>query len=135
MRRLAAKAFGIDWQDLDSSWSIQIIEMEPIHFCVFLQPFAYQLNKLDLKSFFMYSCCFLSLPHQFLVSQFYSIALLDVFSLQHNMKFIPPMHVLYSRSFVHVFSQIQHSVMCGTDSWKLLIEGTKSKQGERRAER
>ena len=30
-----------------------------------------------------------------------------------------------------VFSQIHPSVMCDTDSWKLLIEGTKSKQKRR----
>ena len=33
------------------------------------------------------------------------------------------------------FSQIHQSVMCGTDSWKLLIEGTKSKQRRRERER
>lgn len=36
---------------------------------------------------------------------------------------------------MYVFSQIHQSVMCGTDSWKLLIEGTKSKQRRRERER
>lgn len=34
-----------------------------------------------------------------------------------------------------VFSQTHQSVMCGTDSWKLLIEGRKSKQKRRERER
>lgn len=108
----------------------------PLCFCIFPQLSA-RVKHLSVKA----NCVFKMIHYVFLLLQFLFSSCMHLYCFVLIAHY--GIHPAYTSTvcplcvLVCVFSQIHHSVLCGTDSWKLLIEGRKSKQrrGERKQAR